>query len=168
MSATVHYKDIVKGMNRDLESFFEKYDSDRNGKITHIEIVEALRKAGKKNPERIAAFLFRDDTDKNGELTIEEAKLRIGRMNNEKIENVLNWDVERFIKDNDKDGDRKITRDEVLKRFTEQGALDPEHITDAIFRQMDLNHDGVITCDEIKEFNRKKKFSFLDSSAPKQ
>ncbi|KAM9986438.1 hypothetical protein ACTFIY_010856 [Dictyostelium cf. discoideum] len=168
MSATVHYKDIVKGMNKDLESFFEKYDSDRNGKITRVEIVESLTRAGKKNPERIAAFLFRDDTDKNGELSIEEAKLRIGKMNNEKIENVLNWDVERFIKENDKDGDGKVNRSEVLRRFTEQGALDPEQITDSIFRQMDINRDGEITCNEIKEFNRKKKFSFLDSSAPKQ
>lgn len=53
-------------------------------------------------------MLFRDDTDKNGELTIEEAKLRIVRMNDEKIEKVLNWDVEKFINDNDKDGDRKV------------------------------------------------------------
>ncbi|KAM9991700.1 hypothetical protein ACTFIZ_005116 [Dictyostelium cf. discoideum] len=168
MSTTVHYKDIVNGMNKDLESFFEKYDTDRSGKITRVEMIESLKKAGKKNPERIAAFLFRDDIDNNGELTVEEAKLRIGRMNNEKIENILNWDIERFLKENDKDGDRKVTRGEVLKRFTDQGAVDPEHITDSIFKQMDINRDGEITCNEIKEFNRKKKFSFLDSSAPKQ
>lgn len=58
MSATVHYKDIRKGMEKDLESLFKKYDSDRNGKITYIEIVETLRKAGKKNPERIGNYLF--------------------------------------------------------------------------------------------------------------
>ncbi|KAN0034811.1 hypothetical protein ACTFIV_001343 [Dictyostelium citrinum] len=168
MSATIHYKDIVKQMNKDLEGFFDKYDSDRNGKITHLEMVESLKKAGKKNPERIAAFLFKNDTDKNGELSIEEVKVRIGRMNSENIETVLNWDIERFIRDNDKDGDKKVTRQEVLERFTKQGALDPERITEGIFRQMDLNKDGEITVDEIREFNRKKKFSFLDSSAPKQ
>ncbi|KAN0055717.1 hypothetical protein ACTA71_011600 [Dictyostelium dimigraforme] len=168
MSATVHYKDIVKGMERDLQGFFDKYDGDRNGKITQCEMVEALKKAGKKNPEKIASFLFRNDTDKDGELSIDEVKARIGRMNSENIENVLNWDVEKFIKDSDKDGDRKITKDELIQRFSKRGALDAQRIADAIFKQMDLNNDGEITPNEIKEFNRKKKFSFLDSSAPKQ
>ncbi|KAK5576593.1 hypothetical protein RB653_007737 [Dictyostelium firmibasis] len=168
MSTTVYYKDIVKQMNRDLEGFFDKYDSDHNKKITRQEMEDALARSGKKNPEKITAFLFRNDTDKNGELSIDEVKVRIGRMNSENIENVLNWDVERFIQQNDKNGDGKITRQEVLQRFTQQGALDPERITDGIFRQMDLNKDDEITANEIKEYNRKKKFSFLDSSAPKQ
>ncbi|KAN0055718.1 hypothetical protein ACTA71_011601 [Dictyostelium dimigraforme] len=168
MSTTVEFKDVIEGMHKDLEGFFDKYDGDSNGKITYGEIVEALKKANKKNPEKIATFLFRNDTDKDGELSIDEVKARIVRMNQENIENVLNWEVEAFCKKYDLDGDKKITRKEVLERFTKLGALHPETITDSIFRQMDLNKDGEITVEEIREYTRKKKFGSFLTTAPKQ
>ncbi|KAH7867498.1 hypothetical protein Vadar_034279 [Vaccinium darrowii] len=129
----------------EMKKVFDKFDSNRDGKISREEYKAMLRALGKENMIRELSKIFRA-ADLNGDGYIDFKEfLEVHK----KEGGVKTMDIQRAFRDFDSDGDGKISAEEVfelLKRIGEKCSLGDCR---KMVRAVDANGDGVIDMDEF-------------------
>lgn len=129
----------------EMKKVFDKFDSNRDGKISREEYKAMLRALGKENMIKEVSKIFRvADLDGDGYIDFKEfVELH------KKEGGVKTMDIQRAFRDFDADGDGKISAEEVfelLKRIGEKCSLGDCR---KMVRAVDANGDGVIDMDEF-------------------
>lgn len=142
-------KQLKRIENAAMEAF-RVFDIDKNGLISPEEfkpIMTTILK-GELTPDQIDALLVQADTDKDGQINIDEFKKQIYPLvaaKMKKIDEVITSTFRKF--DHDKSG--LVTPDEIARVFKEMS--NNELDLDEVFKAIDLNGDGQIDLAEFKK-----------------
>jgi len=137
----------------DLKNTFSVLDKNKDGTLTIKEITDGMLQHGLQMPADMAAALERVDTDGSGSIdytefiaaTLEQSKY---------MKDEVMWSAFRVF---DKDGDGKITREELRSVIANSGddlaRVDAD--VAAMIQDADTDKDGVISYDEFKAMMQK-------------
>ncbi|KAN0024546.1 hypothetical protein ACTFIV_008954 [Dictyostelium citrinum] len=152
---------IYDQIEKDVEKIIGQYDGDKNGEVTMNEAIEFFKRMDSKNPERSAIELFKIyDLDHDGKISYDEIQEEIFKRYQDKVrENQIKQyfqdDIDAFLLRYDKNRDNKIDIKELEQCFESIGSDHPKENAQHIFAEIDINRDGSLTIDEIKNYCRK-------------
>ena len=146
--------DIPEDKINEYKEAFDMFDKDKSGTISATEITKIMKNFGnpvsKKEVERMIAEI---DTSGDGELDFEEFVTLMQR-NISYIEESEEDLVLRAFKAFDKDHDGKITNYEFRYILTQLGDKFTEEECDTLFKECDLDNDGVLVYQDFINFWR--------------
>ena len=146
--------DIPEDKINEYKEAFDMFDKDKSGTISANEITKIMKNFGnpvsKKEVERMIAEI---DTSGDGELDFEEFVTLMQR-NISYIEESEEDLVLRAFKAFDKDHDGKITNYEFRYILTQLGDKFTEEECDTLFKECDLDNDGVLVYQDFINFWR--------------
>ena len=146
--------DIPEDKINEYKEAFDMFDKDKSGTISAVEITKIMKNFGnpvsKKEVERMIAEI---DTSGDGELDFEEFVTLMQR-NISYIEESEEDLVLRAFKSFDKDHDGKITNYEFRYILTQLGDKFTEEECDTLFKECDLDNDGVLVYQDFINFWR--------------
>ncbi len=133
---------------KDYKSLFELLDSNKDGKLSHMEILEGFKfnLIELKNDKELLKVIRKIDQDKSGFIEYEEFIRAV--IDKEKL--ICRDKLEKTFKLFDKDGGGSITPDE-LKTFLGISAKYSEKVWNEIISQIDHGNENEITMDEFKK-----------------
>ncbi|EGC28857.1 hypothetical protein DICPUDRAFT_59151 [Dictyostelium purpureum] len=144
--------DVCKKIEEDIESMLQKYDKNGDKSLTRGEIVESLSQINARNPLKTALLIFkRLDTNRDGTISINEIRNNATQLNQKNLEDAIRREVTQILDNHDKNGDQKITLDEMVESLIKTSNLDKEKTADIYFYEIDTDKDGVLTVDELKK-----------------
>ncbi|KAM9995860.1 hypothetical protein ACTFIY_002060 [Dictyostelium cf. discoideum] len=152
---------IYEQIEKDVEKIIGQYDGDKNGEVTINEAIEFFKRMGSKYPEKCAIELFKMyDLDNDGKISYDEIQEEIfkryqDKVREDQIRQYFQDDIEAFLLRYDKNRDNKIDLKELEQCFESIGSDHPKENADHIFTEIDINRDGYLTIDEIKNYCRK-------------
>jgi calmodulin len=137
---------------------FKMFDTEGVGHISVDQIRKALKKFGQDFTRSEVEDMIRDlDQDGSGTLTFEEFVTLMTKSTVEEVEVIsLEDDIIRAFRTFDRDDDGKISMDEFRFILCRLGERMPEDEVDNIFREADLNHDGILDYEEFVAYWRSK------------
>ena len=146
--------DVPKEKLAEYKEAFDMFDRDHGGTISGDEIYKIMKNYGnpvtKKEVEKMIAKI---DTSGDGELDFEEFVTLMQR-NISYIEESEEDLVLRAFKAFDKDHDGKITNYEFRYILTQLGDKFTEEECDTLFKECDLDNDGVLVYQDFINFWR--------------
>ena len=146
--------DIPEDKINEYKEAFDMFDKDKSGTISANEITKIMKNFGnpvsKKEVERMIAEI---DTSGDGELDFEEFVTLMQR-NISYIEESEEDLVLRAFKAFDKDHDGKITNYEFRYILTQLGDKFTEEECDTLFKECDLDNDGILVYQDFINFWR--------------
>jgi calmodulin len=135
---------------------FKMFDNNGDGTIGIDEIRRALKKFGQDFTRKEVEEMIKElDVDGSGSLTFDEF---VTLMTKQTVEEVVNVEDEviRAFRTFDKDNSGTISMNEFRFILTRLGDRMPENEVDDVFREADLNHDGVLNYEEFVNYWRNK------------
>jgi len=142
----VHHLTDVKE-TREYKNFFELLDTNKDGKLSHMEILEGFKyNLNLKNDKELLKVIKKIDQDKSGFIEFEEFLRAV--MDKEKL--ISDDNIEKTFKLFDKDGGGSITPDE-LKSFLGISSRFSDKVWIEIISQIDHGNDNEITLEEFKK-----------------
>jgi calmodulin len=135
---------------------FKMFDTNNTGQIGVDQIRKALKKFGQDLTRKEVEDMIKDlDVDGSGFLSFEEF---VTLMTTQTVEEVVSVEDEviRAFRTFDKDGNGKISMSEFRFILTKLGDKMPENEVDEVFKEADLNHDGVLNYEEFVNYWRNK------------
>ena len=146
--------DIPEDKIAEYKEAFDMFDKDKSGTISAVEITKIMKNFGnpvsKKEVDRMIAEI---DTTGDGELDFEEFVTLMQR-NISYIEESEEDLVLRAFKSFDKDHDGKITNYEFRYILTQLGDKFTDEECDTLFKECDLDNDGVLVYQDFINFWR--------------
>lgn len=133
---------------KDYKSLFELLDTNKDGKLSHLEILEGFKSNldNMKNDKELMRVIKKIDQDKSGFIEFEEFLRAV--MDKEKL--ICNDKLEKSFKLFDKDGGGSITPDE-LKTFLGISSKYSDKVWNEIISQIEHTNDNEITLEEFKK-----------------
>ena len=146
--------DIPEDKIAEYKEAFDMFDKDKSGTISAVEITKIMKNFGnpvsKKEVDRMIAEI---DTTGDGELDFEEFVTLMQR-NISYIEESEEDLVLRAFKSFDKDHEGKITNYEFRYILTQLGDKFTDEECDTLFKECDLDNDGVLVYQDFINFWR--------------
>jgi len=135
-----------------LQDVFNLFDSNKDGEITIAELDKVMRSHGiVHSTSELEEMVFRVDTNSNGSVDFDEFVDLVVSHNGVGVEEGVDDDIAQVFKMFDKDGNGKISADEVRSTMKELGEnLTPQEVK-AMISEADIDGDGQI---DIHEFSR--------------
>ncbi|EGG17684.1 calcium-binding protein [Cavenderia fasciculata] len=122
---------------KDIQILFEKYDRNKDRKITFAEVFKSLKEGGSKDPFKMANQIFAElDKNEDGVVDIKEVSKHTNYGNQEYL-SIIKDDMARFLKFFDKDGDQMLNYQEVVDVYRNKKAKNPEYLADKLFLSFD-------------------------------
>ncbi|XP_066346575.1 probable calcium-binding protein CML22 [Miscanthus floridulus] len=164
-SITMRLPRFKEGL-RDIKDIFDQYDEDSDGTIDNEQLQSFLSKLQVQMSEKEMDNLhhYCDINSRNGiqfqEFVVllclmyllfgPDVTRRVSEFESAKLNYVFDELIDAFIFF-DKDGDGKMKRKDVTHRMNEASHQErtPSHITAQLFKEMDLNRNGMV---DLKEF----------------
>lgn len=129
----------------EMKKVFDKFDKDKDGKISQVEYKDLLRALGKGSTNRDVQKIFEvADLDGDGFIDFKEF-MEVNRRGG----GVKTVDIQSAFRIIDLDGDGKITVDEMLEFLKRLGEPCSLQECRKMVRAVDFNEDGVIDMDEF-------------------
>lgn len=129
----------------EMRRVFDKFDANKDGKISKDEYTLALRTIGGKNAKSKVAKAFQlVDTDGDGFIDFEEF-MEVHKMDG----GVKTGDIQSAFRVFDLDGDGKISAQELLEVLRRLGERSSLEACRKMVRGVDTNGDGMIDMDEF-------------------
>ncbi|CAH9147524.1 unnamed protein product [Cuscuta epithymum] len=157
-SGGVEYDDQIK----ELKDIFMRFDLDRDGSLTQLELAALLRSIGLKssNGDQIHALSAHIDADGNGSIEFDELVRAILPDLNKQV--LINQEqLMEVFQSFDKDGSGYITAAELAGQMAKMGQpLTYRELTE-MMREADMNGDGVISFNEFANILGKSASDFL-------
>ncbi|XP_010262279.1 PREDICTED: probable calcium-binding protein CML16 [Nelumbo nucifera] len=146
---------------KQLKDIFARFDMDRDGSLTHLELAALLRSLGlKPTGDQIHVLLRNMDRNGNGSIEFDELVNAILPDMNEDIF-VNQEQLLQVFRSFDSDGNGYITAAELAKAMSKMGQpLTYRELTDMI-READSNGDGVISFNEFATIMARSAADFL-------
>ncbi|KAI6656719.1 Calmodulin-A-like isoform X1 [Oopsacas minuta] len=139
---------------KELSDMFKSFDKDGDGRITFLELKEALESIGDYKSEKdIRDMINEVDQDKNG--TIEFNEFAIYFDKNIKEMQARRDEMELTFNTFDIDGDGFITFKELTTVFSSMGEDMSEQSVKDMITKVDLNHDGKLDFNEFTKLWKK-------------
>ncbi|KAK4399889.1 UNVERIFIED_CONTAM: putative calcium-binding protein CML16 [Sesamum calycinum] len=134
---------------KQLKDIFNRFDMDRDGSITQLELAALLRSLGvKPTGDQIHVLLANMDANGNGSIEFEELVDAMLPDINEQV--LMNQDqLMEVFRTFDRDGNGYITAAELAGRMAKMGHPLTYHELSEMMREADTNGDGVISFNEF-------------------
>ncbi|KAK4423628.1 putative calcium-binding protein CML16 [Sesamum alatum] len=134
---------------KQLKDIFNRFDMDRDGSITQLELAALLRSLGvKPTGDQIHVLLANMDANGNGSIEFEELVDAMLPDINEQV--LMNQDqLMEVFRSFDRDGNGYITAAELAGRMAKMGHPLTYHELSEMMREADTNGDGVISFNEF-------------------
>ncbi|XP_073146701.1 probable calcium-binding protein CML16 [Henckelia pumila] len=135
---------------KQLKDIFDRFDMDRDGSLTHLELAALLRSLGlKPTGDQIHAILANMDANGNGSIEFEElVETLLPDMNEEEL--LINQDqLMEVFRSFDRDGNGYITAAELAGQMAKLGHPLTYKELSNMMREADTNGDGVISFSEF-------------------
>ncbi|WOK92543.1 hypothetical protein Cni_G01234 [Canna indica] len=146
---------------RQLRDIFNRFDMDRDGSLTHLELAALLRSLGlKPTGDQIHALLSGMDANHNGSVEFDELAVALAPIMNEQA--LINQEqLLDVFKSFDRDGNGYISAAELARSMARMGQpLSFGELTE-MMRQADTDGDGVISFTEFAAIMAKSAVEFL-------
>ncbi len=139
---------------KQFKSVFDKIDIKQTGFIDVKEVQKIMRDFGSDiTLEDIEAMMSDIDVNKSGNINFEEFLEFLRRSNNDTAStNEEEDEVLRAFQTFDKNGDGHLTCTEFKHILTTLGDKFTEKEVDEIFKEIDINHDGILEYREFIDF----------------
>ncbi|RAL40044.1 hypothetical protein DM860_008184 [Cuscuta australis] len=149
---------------KELKDIFTRFDLDRDGSLTQLELAALLRSIGLKssnNGDQIHALSAHIDANGNGSIEFEELVRAILPDLNKQV--LINKEqLMEVFQSFDKDGSGYITAAELAGHMAKMGQpLTYRELTE-MMREGDMNGDGVISFNEFANILGKSASKFLN------
>ncbi|KAL0446947.1 UNVERIFIED_CONTAM: putative calcium-binding protein CML16 [Sesamum latifolium] len=134
---------------KQLKDIFNRFDMDRDGSITQLELAALLRSLGvKPTGDQIHVLLANMDANGNGSIEFEELVDAMLPDINEQV--LMNQDqLMEVFRTFDRDGNGYITAAELAGQMAKMGQPLTYHELSEMMREADTNGDGVISFNEF-------------------
>lgn len=148
LSTTMMAK-IQSDQLKQLKDIFNRFDMDRDGSLTQLELAALLRSLGlKPSGDQIHVLLANMDVNGNGSIEFEELVDAILPDINEQV--LINQDqLMEVFRSFDRDGNGYITAAELAKQMAKMGHPLTYRELSEMMREADTNGDGVISFNEF-------------------
>lgn len=131
---------------RDYKNLFELLDTNKDGKLSHKEIIDGFKAIDMKIEKDLQRVIKKIDQDKSDSIEYEEFLRAV--IDKEKI--ICDDKLEKTFKLFDKDGGGSITPDE-LKTFLGISSKYSDKVWNEIISQIEHKNDNELTLDEFKK-----------------
>ncbi|XP_073057637.1 probable calcium-binding protein CML15 [Primulina eburnea] len=134
---------------KQLKDIFNRFDMDRDGSLTHLELAALLRSLGlKPTGDQIHAILANMDANGNGSIEFDElVETLLPDMNEELLINQAQ--LMEVFRSFDRDGSGYITAAELAGQMAKLGHPLTYKELSTMMREADTNGDGVISFSEF-------------------
>lgn len=156
---------------KQLKEIFDRFDMDKDGSLTLLELAALLRSLGlKPTGDQIHSISTSMDANGNGSIEFDElVELMLSEMNEQAI---FNQDqLMKVFKAFDRDGNGVISAAELAGQMAKMGQPLTYHELTEMMQEADVNGDGVISFNEFAHImaksavhNHSLPASWLDSS----
>lgn len=156
---------------KQLKEIFDRFDMDKDGSLTLLELAALLRSLGlKPTGDQIHSISTSMDANGNGSIEFDElVELMLSEMNEQVV---FNQDqLMKVFKAFDRDGNGVISAAELAGQMAKMGQPLTYHELTEMMQEADVNSDGVISFNEFAHImaksavhNRSLPSSWLDSS----
>ncbi|EGG18784.1 calcium-binding protein [Cavenderia fasciculata] len=141
--------------SKDIQFLLDRYDQNKDGKITYAEVFNCLKEGGSDKPFMAANQIFFElDKNHNGTVDIKELSKHTNYGNTQYLDQTQK-EIDEFLSKYDKDGDQMISYQEVLEHFQREKVKNPSYLTEKLFFAVDKNKSGVINLKELRQFKAK-------------
>ncbi|KAK1361935.1 putative calcium-binding protein CML16 [Heracleum sosnowskyi] len=156
---------LESGQLKQLKEIFQRFDMDKDGSITQLELAALLRSLGiKPKGDQIHALLNKLDANGNGSIEFDELVEAILPNLNEEVLITQDQLLEVF-RSFDRDGNGYITTAELAKQMAKMGqSLTYAEISE-LMKEADTNGDGVLNFNEFATLMGKSATDFLGTLA---
>ncbi|XP_009416780.2 probable calcium-binding protein CML14 [Musa acuminata AAA Group] len=146
---------------KQLRDIFDRFDMDRDGSLTHLELAALLRSLGlKPTGDQIHALLANMDANGNGSVEFDELAVALAPVMTEQAFVNQEQFLEVF-RSFDRDGNGYISAAELARSMARMGQpLTFLELTE-MMRQADTDGDGVISFEEFATVMAKSAAEFL-------
>ncbi|KAL3824044.1 hypothetical protein ACJIZ3_020073 [Penstemon smallii] len=146
---------------KQLRDIFNRFDMDRDGSLTQLELAALLRSLGlKPSGDQIHTMLANMDANGNGSIEFDELVETILPDINEEI--LINQDqLMEVFRSFDRDGNGYITAAELAGQMAKMGHPLTYRELSEMMREADVNGDGVISFNEFAHILGKSAVDYL-------
>ncbi|WOL18411.1 hypothetical protein Cni_G27206 [Canna indica] len=146
---------------KQLRDIFDRFDMDRDGSLTHLELAALLRSLGlKPTGDQIHALLANMDANGNGSIEFDELVVALAPVMTDQA--LVNQEqLLEVFRSFDRDGNGYISAAELARSMSRMGQpLSFVELTE-MMRQADTDGDGVISFEEFAAIMAKSASEFL-------
>ncbi|KAL3831114.1 hypothetical protein ACJIZ3_019916 [Penstemon smallii] len=146
---------------KQLKDIFNRFDMDRDGSLTQLELAALLRSLGlKPTGDQIHVMLGNMDSNGNGSIEFEELLQAILPDMNEQV--LINQDqLMEVFRSFDRDGNGYITAAELAGQMAKMGHPLTYRELSEMMQEADTNGDGVISFNEFANILGKSAVDYL-------
>ncbi|EGC33291.1 hypothetical protein DICPUDRAFT_98602 [Dictyostelium purpureum] len=148
--------DVCRKIEKDVDDMLQKYDKDGDKSLTRSEVVEYFSKTDPKMAKINAVMIFKLlDHNRDDTISINEIRKHATKLNKKNLEAAISREVNQILETHDKNGDQKITLDEMVQSLMKTSNLDKEtarETAEFYFSEIDGDKDNVMTVAELRKY----------------